>query len=106
MVTLFHTLLHFVTLNHTIFHLSACAAASTRIQGVSKSHLLSIYACKRIYANPVQRGLYTHAILNPREVALRNNLCVYGSSSSVKKLTLCIALYYSLAARMPLHYSH
>ena len=74
MVTQFHTLLHFVTLNHTILSPTACAAASIRIQGVSKSHLLSIYACKRISHKPLQRGLYTHVILNPP---------VYGSVRSV-----------------------
>ena len=41
MVTQFHTLLHFVTLNHTIFIPTAALAASIRIAGVSKSHLLS-----------------------------------------------------------------
>ena len=41
MVTQFHTLLHFVTLNHTHLSPTACVAASIRIQGVSKSHLLS-----------------------------------------------------------------
>ena len=54
MVTQFHTLLHFVTLNHTIFILSASVAASTSKQGVSKSHLLSIYVCKRICLHDVQ----------------------------------------------------
>ena len=83
MVTQFHTLLHFVTLNHTISSPTAALAASIRIMGVSKSHLLSIYACKRISCNPMQRGLCATVILNPREVALRNNLCVYGSPSSV-----------------------
>jgi hypothetical protein len=70
MVTQFHTLLHFVTLNHTILILSASVAASTSIQGHSKSHLLSIYACKRICYKPLQRGLYTHAILNPLFMAV------------------------------------
>jgi len=74
MVTQFHTLLHFVTLFSTIWSPTACVAASTSIQGVSKSHLLSIYACKRISHKPLQRGLYTHAILNPP---------VYGSVRSV-----------------------
>ena len=49
MVTQFHTLLHFVTLFTTISSLSASEAASTSMVGVSKSHLLSIYACKRMY---------------------------------------------------------
>ena len=70
MVTQFHTLLHFVTLNHTISSLSASVAASIRKMGVSKSHLLSIYACKRISHKPLQRGLYTHAILNPLFMAV------------------------------------
>jgi hypothetical protein len=74
MVTQFHTLLHFVTLFPMILSLSASVAASIRIMGVSKSHLLSIYACKRISHKPLQRGLYTHAILNPP---------VYGSVRSV-----------------------
>jgi hypothetical protein len=43
MVTQFHTLLHFVTLNHTIWSPTAALAASIRKQGVSKSHLLSIF---------------------------------------------------------------
>jgi len=38
MVTQFHTLLHFVTLFCTVLNLSASVAASTSIQGVSKSH--------------------------------------------------------------------
>jgi len=79
MVTQFHTLLHFVTQNHTIFILSACAAASTRNPGVSKSHLLGIisdYAehlclCYR----PLQRGL--HALFSTR-------LILHGHASSVK----------------------
>ena len=61
MVTQFHTLLHFVTLNHTILSPTASAAASTSKPGVSKSHLLSIYT--RIH-KPLQRGLclkLTHA---------------------------------------------
>jgi hypothetical protein len=70
MVTQFHTLLHFVTLNHTISSPTAALAASIRIQGVSKSHLLSIYACKRICYKPLQRGLRTHAILNPLFMAV------------------------------------
>jgi hypothetical protein len=41
MVTQFHTLSHFSALFTTISSLSASVAASTRIQGVSKSHLLS-----------------------------------------------------------------
>jgi hypothetical protein len=41
MVTQFHTLLHFVTLSHTHLSPTACVAASIRIMGVSKSHLLS-----------------------------------------------------------------
>ena len=44
MVTQFHTLLHFLLLFPPVLILSASVAASTRIQGVSKSHLLSIYA--------------------------------------------------------------
>ena len=43
MVTLIHTLLHFVTQNHTILILSASVAASIRIIGVSKSHKDVIY---------------------------------------------------------------
>jgi len=54
MVTQFHTLLHFVTLNHTISSLTASAAASTRKPGVSKSHLLSIYTHIHMYTNTVQ----------------------------------------------------
>jgi hypothetical protein len=53
MVTQFHTLLHFVTQNHTILPLTASAAASTRTVGVSKSHLLSIYVYKRICMHTV-----------------------------------------------------
>ena len=55
MVTQFHTLLHFVTLNHTHLVLTACVAASTSIPGVSKSHLLSETQCfslrTHIYTN-------------------------------------------------------
>ena len=58
MVTQFHTLLHFVTLIHTILSLSASVAASIRKPGVSKSHLLSdfhgIYAhTQAIAAGPI-----------------------------------------------------
>jgi len=74
MVTQFHTLLHFVTLFPMILSPTAALAASIRKVGVSKSHLLSIYACKRISHKPLQRGLRTHAILNPP---------VYGPASSV-----------------------
>jgi hypothetical protein len=49
MVTLFHTLLHFVTLFSLILSLSASVAASTSILGVSKSHLLSDF--HSIYAH-------------------------------------------------------
>jgi hypothetical protein len=61
MVTQFHTLLHFVTQNHTILPPTACVAASIRIQGVSKSHLLGIisdyaeHLC--VCYKPLQRGL-------------------------------------------------
>ena len=66
MVTQFHTLLHFVTQNHTILSLTACAAASTRNPGVSKSHLLSdfhgIYAhTQAIAAGPI----YTYRFKPP-----------------------------------------
>jgi hypothetical protein len=67
MVTLIHTLLHFVTLICTISSPTAALAASIRIQGVSKSHLLSkintfaeCFHCVYTYAhthNPQQRGL-------------------------------------------------
>jgi hypothetical protein len=43
MVTLIHTLLHFVTLFCTILSPTAALAASIRIQGVSKSHKDVIY---------------------------------------------------------------
>ena len=55
MVTQFHTLLHFVTLFSLISSLSASVAASTSIQGVSKSHLLSIY----VYVTSHCSGAYT-----------------------------------------------
>ena len=58
MVTQFHTLLHFVTLNHTILSPTACVAASIRIIGVSKSHLLSIFHCVHTYTN-LYSGAYT-----------------------------------------------
>ena len=66
MVTQFHTLLHFVTLNHTISSLSASVAASIRKPGVSKSHLLSdfhsIYAhTQAIAAGPVYKTHTTWA---------------------------------------------
>ena len=54
MVTQFHTLLHFVTQNHTILSPFTCVAASTRNPGVSKSHLLSIYA----YVTNLYSGAY------------------------------------------------
>ena len=95
MVTQFHTLLHFVTLFTTISSPTASAAASTRKPGVSKSHLLSIYACKRISCNPMQRGLCFQSILD---------LPVYGLLHSViNHAVYTHMLYSSLAARMPLH---
>ena len=54
MVTQFHTLLHFHTLFHTILSPSACVAASTSIQGVSKSHLLSIFTHIHTHAYTLQ----------------------------------------------------
>ena len=56
MVTQFHTLLHFVTLNHTISSPTASAAASTSIQGVSKSHLLSGFHCIYTYTQTIAAG--------------------------------------------------
>ena len=56
MVTQFHTLLHFVTLNHTHLSPTACVAASIRIQGVSKSHLLSIFHCVHTYTQTFTAG--------------------------------------------------
>ena len=56
MVTLFHTLLHFVTLNHTHLSPTACAAASTSKPGVSKSHLLSIFHCVHTYTQTFTAG--------------------------------------------------
>ena len=61
MVTLFHTLLHFCTLNHTILSLSACVAASIRILGVSKSHLLSDF-----------HGIYAHT-----QAIAAGPMCIY-----------------------------
>ena len=63
MVTQFHTLLHFVTLNHTILSPTASAAASTRKPGVSKSHLLSDFHCIRMYMHVYTNhcsGAYAH----------------------------------------------
>ena len=66
MVTQFHTLLHFVTLFALILSPTACAAASTRNPGHSKSHLLSdfhsIYAhTQAIAAGPTRTILHkTH----------------------------------------------
>ena len=63
MVTLFHTFLHFVTLFCTILSPTACAAASTRKPGVSKSHLLSdFHTYTHIDAYNTNRcsGAYTH----------------------------------------------
>ena len=56
MVTQFHTLLHFVTQNHTILSLTACAAASIRKPGVSKSHLLIIFHCVHTYTQTFAAG--------------------------------------------------
>jgi hypothetical protein len=56
MVTQFHTLLHFVTLNHTYLSPTACVAASIRIMGVSKSHLLSIFHCIRTHTQSPAAG--------------------------------------------------
>ena len=75
MVTQFHTLLHFVTQNHTILSLTACAAASIRKPGVSKSHLLGIisdYAdhfplCTHIHTNLCSGAC---AILEPHQESI------------------------------------
>ena len=87
MVTQFHTLLHFVTLICTILSPTACVAASIRIQGVSKSHLLSIYAhihtlmriAQAIAAGPTHSNQFTMVsmvtsalVLAPSPWALRH----------------------------------
>ena len=56
MVTLIHTLLHFVTLICTILPPTASAAASIRKPGVSKSHLLSIFHCIRTHTQSPAAG--------------------------------------------------
>ena len=66
MVTLIHTLLHFVTLICTISSPTACVAASTSIQGVSKSHLLSIYTHIHMYTNTMQSIAAGPICVNPR----------------------------------------
>ena len=63
MVTQFHTLLHFVTLFPPVLPLSACVAASIRIMGVSKSHLLVIISD---YAEHlcVQTHMYAYRVIH------------------------------------------
>jgi hypothetical protein len=56
MVTQFHTLLHFVTLSHTHLSRSPAFKTSIRIQGVSKSHLLSIFHCIRTLTQTFTAG--------------------------------------------------
>jgi hypothetical protein len=74
MVTLIHTLLHFVTLFPPILSPTACVAASTRKMGVSKSHLLSVFStCMRI----------TQAIAAGPMHICHFKPPVYGSASSV-----------------------
>jgi hypothetical protein len=65
MVTLIHTLLHFVTLICTISSPTAALAASIRIQGVSKSHLLSIYTHIHMYTNTMQSTAAGPICVNP-----------------------------------------
>ena len=72
MVTLIHTLLHFVTLFCTHLVPTASAAASIRIQGVSKSHYSALTGHNQrlcrvcvVYTHirkPLQRGLYTYTV--------------------------------------------
>jgi len=63
MVTQFHTFLHFVTQNHTILFLTACAAASIRMMPHSKSHLLGIISD---YAEHlcVQTHMYAYRVIH------------------------------------------
>ena len=66
MVTLFHTLLHFCTLNHTILSPTACVAASTRKPGVSKSHLLSVLHSIYAHTQAIAAGpIYTYRFKPP-----------------------------------------
>ena len=129
MVTLFHTLLHFVTLFCTVFHLSAALAASTSIQGVSKSHLLSIcsqytHIAQAIAAGPVCVSCFTldgfgyykcyhndhhsehdstfQGVVVFVHTVYILNLSVYGLQHSVKNYAYT-NLNSSLAARMLLH---
>ena len=61
MVTLIHTLSHFTTRFCTLLSPTASAAASIRIQGVSKSHKSVIYPLYTHTHNPLQRG---HSLLD------------------------------------------
>ena len=107
MVTQFHTLLHSVTLFPLILSPSACVAASTSIQGVSKSHLLSIY----VYVASHCSGACTHEAIptdNSKSHFRPNN---YGSLSSVDSTRLSSLLstvsstIVYVAITLPLHSS-
>ena len=81
MVTQFHTLLHFVTLFALILSPTACAAASTRNPGVSKSHLLSDFHSIYAHTQAIAAGPICVISLDPP---------VYGVLSSVTDLlVLC-----------------
>jgi hypothetical protein len=92
MVTQYHTLLHFVTQNHTILSPTACAAASTRKPGVSKSHLLSDFHSVYAHTQSIAAGPMCKSALIPT---------VYGLQHSVINHAGIAAVYYSPAARMP-----
>ena len=52
MVTQFHTFSHFVALSTTVFEFPPGLQTSTSIQGVSKSHLLSVFSTyTHVYAH-------------------------------------------------------
>jgi len=91
MVTQFHTLLHFVTQNHTILSPTACAAASTRKPGVSKSHLLSDFHSVYAHTQSIAAGPMCITNFKPP---------VYGLQHSVINHAGIAAVYYSPAARM------
>ena len=95
MVTQFHTLLHFVTLFPLILSPSACVAASIRIQGDSKSHLLSIYAHVTSHCSGACIALEYYAdnskshfsnTFSYSRSTIAHNLSVYGVLSSVDLL--------------------
>jgi hypothetical protein len=102
MVTLIHTLLHFVTLICTILPPTAALAASIRKMGVSKSHLLSVFSTymritQSIAAGPIH---YTNTVSGIDLVSIH----IWGNHSRtmrVLRVMITTRLFFNTVKRSP-----